>query len=112
MMPPSVHYSAPPPGEVLGQSLLILNGNTLSRMTHKNVSVRTQGWFSRDVEFEFEGEHQMVGRSDDPNPAPGTIQEESVLRIRLVNPPKSKRLRIRLLDKGHEIWAGIFLTTA
>jgi hypothetical protein len=54
----------------------------------------------------------MVGRSDDPNPAPGTIQEESVLRIRLVNPPKSKRLRIRLLDKGHEIWAGIFLTTA
>jgi len=110
MMPPCVHNSAPPVGEVLAQGLLVLNGNTLSRMTHENLSVRTTGWFSRALEFQFEGEHEMVGESDDPHPIPGTFQEVSTLRIRLVNPPKSKKLQVRLIDSGQELWVGTYRT--
>lgn len=111
MMPPDVHSSDPRAGEVLVQDLLILNGNTLSGMTRENLSVRTTGSLARAVEFHFDGEHRTVGESDEPYPMPGTFQEESILRIRLVNPPKAKKLLIRLVDDGHEIWAGTFLTT-
>jgi hypothetical protein len=98
VMPPHITRLEPAPGEPLTGDVITVHGYSLRYAEDPKVTDETTG---SPAEAALDLDVDIERRTDDPDPLPGSVQERSVMKIKLAKIETGHAYR---LDYCEETW--------